>query len=148
MLNYTFITPKQATTEVDRYITWPGQACAYKIGEMHIKKLRKHAQDVLGKSIKHYLSYFNVASNILVLLTHDTPNSFIIFTGEKFDIQAFHWQVMRLGFVPLEVLEDSIEHWIQSEVSGAMATASYCSHERAVILLSLLTMALMGQGFG
>ena len=42
----------EITTEVDRYISWPGQALSYKLGELKITELRAKAEEALGLEIR------------------------------------------------------------------------------------------------
>jgi uncharacterized protein (DUF885 family) len=65
--------------EVERYIGMPGQALAYKVGEIRIRDLRRRAEQELGA---------------------------------KFDVRAFHEQVLDSGPLPLAVIEAKIDRWI------------------------------------
>ena len=69
MRNYTYMSEQEVAIEIDRYITWPGQACAYKFGEIKIREIRAHAENILGL----LLANENVLNlkNILGLLKKD-----------------------------------------------------------------------------
>jgi len=72
-------------TEVDRYISWPGQALAYKMGELKILELRARAERELG---------------------------------DKFDIRDFHDAILMTGGVPLDMLEQEIDRFIEDVKSS------------------------------
>lgn len=72
--------------EVDRYIVRPGQALAYKIGELKLQELRTFAEASLG---------------------------------ERFDVRAFHDQVLGSGALPLAVLERQIRAWVGEQLDAA-----------------------------
>jgi uncharacterized protein (DUF885 family) len=48
MTDNSILAENNIENEVDRYITWPGQALAYKLGQMEILKLRDEAKTKLG----------------------------------------------------------------------------------------------------
>ncbi|HVS00549.1 MAG TPA: DUF885 domain-containing protein [Thermoanaerobaculia bacterium] len=83
-------TEHDIVVEVDRYLVWPGQALAYKIGELKIKELRALAQQELGP---------------------------------KFDVRAFHDQVLGRGSVPLAMLEVKVREWIAERKAAGESTA-------------------------
>ena len=71
--------------EVDRYIAWPGQALAYKIGQLKILELRNKSEELLG---------------------------------DKYDIKDFHYEVLKRGSLPLELLEFYINEWIEETLNS------------------------------
>ncbi len=73
-------TEQDIVNEVDRYLIMPGQALAYKIGQLKIMELKNKAKQALG---------------------------------EKFDIKEFHHVILGEGALPLDVLEEKVDHYIQ-----------------------------------
>lgn len=71
MASNTALSIHECTTEIDRYIGWPGQAVSYKIGELKIRELRKKAQKELGDDFNlrafHDLILSNGAVPLFVL---------------------------------------------------------------------------------
>ncbi|CAL1534007.1 unnamed protein product [Lymnaea stagnalis] len=90
---YSDFPLSQIAAEVDRYITAPGQACAYKVGEIKIKNMRQKAEKALAS---------------------------------MFDVKEFHHQILKIGYVPLDILEEVIEEWVQSKLKNdPSVTADY-----------------------
>jgi uncharacterized protein (DUF885 family) len=75
-----------AQSETDRYIAWPGQALAYKMGQLKIRELREKAKTQLGA---------------------------------RFDIKAFHDEILDGGALPLDLLEERVEGWIKAQSATA-----------------------------
>ena len=81
MLANTGLTRKNVIAEVDRYITYPGQATAYKHGELKIRELRRRAEEALR---------------------------------DDFDLREFHVELLTGGSLPLEVLDNRMQRWIDA----------------------------------
>ncbi len=75
-------TEHDIVNEIDRYISWPGQALAYKVGQLKILTLRARAERELG---------------------------------DDFDIRAFHDELLGGGALPLDILEQRMDAWIERQ---------------------------------
>ena len=80
-LENTAKTEQDINNEVDRYIAWPGQALAYKIGQLKIMELRDKSKEALG---------------------------------EDFDIKDFHDHILSFGSIPLSILEEKVDEFIEA----------------------------------
>ena len=87
----TALTPHNIRAEVDRYISWPGQALAYKMGELKIRALRRSAEDRLGT---------------------------------RFSLRQFHSAVLGGGSVPLDVLAEQVEQYIERVLAATTVTGN------------------------
>lgn len=85
----TALSLHEVRTETDRYISWPGQALSYKLGELKIRQLRQRAEEALG---------------------------------DRFDIRQFHDVVLSNGSIPLTVLEEVIDRYIERQRPQAAQT--------------------------
>ena len=81
-LENTAKTEQDINNEVDRYIAWPGQALAYKIGQLKIMELRDKSKEALG---------------------------------DDFDIKDFHDHILSFGSIPLSILEEKVDEFIQAK---------------------------------
>jgi uncharacterized protein (DUF885 family) len=87
LASHAALSRPDIVNEVDRYISWPGQALSYYIGYRTIRDLRAEAERELGAG---------------------------------FDQKAFHDTILRLGSVPLPVLEEEV----RGSIRTAKATAA------------------------
>nr|MCH9648633.1 DUF885 domain-containing protein [Deltaproteobacteria bacterium] len=74
-----------------RYLVWPAQALAYKLGQLTIRRLRSESEAAFG---------------------------------EKFDVRAFHSQILGSGSLPMPVLEAKVQQWIERDGGLRQGTAS------------------------
>ena len=85
VLDYMFensaVAEARAVSEAERFMAIPGQALAYKVGQLKMRAIRASAEERLG---------------------------------DKFDVKAFHTQVLKDGAMPLSMLEAKIDRWVDS----------------------------------
>ena len=74
--------------ETDRYIAWPAQALAYKLGQLKFRELRERAQHELGP---------------------------------RFDVRAFHDEMLNGGVLPLDLLEARTNSWIRMQQHATLS---------------------------
>jgi len=69
----------EVNTETDRYISWPGQALSYKIGELKIRELRNKAKAELGSKfdIREFHEVILGQGTVTLSILEERINSYI-----------------------------------------------------------------------
>ena len=80
--DHSSLNEANVQSETDRYIAWPAQALAYKVGQLTFLRLRDQARQALGS---------------------------------RFDIRAFHDELLGAGALPMDVLQDRVSQWIAAQ---------------------------------
>ncbi|MCH8137101.1 MAG: DUF885 domain-containing protein, partial [Proteobacteria bacterium] len=83
MYENSAVAPARAISEAERFMAIPGQALAYKIGQLKIREIRNNAEERLG---------------------------------DKFDVIAFHREILKDGAMPLSMLESKLDRWIDEQL--------------------------------
>ena len=77
------VAPARAISEAERFMAIPGQALAYKIGQLKIREIRDNCEKRLG---------------------------------DRFDVVAFHREVLKDGPMPLSMLESKLDRWVDAQL--------------------------------
>lgn len=79
MSSNTALSIHEINTETDRYISWPGQALSYKIGELKIRELRKKAEKELGPKfdIREFHEVILEQGTVTLSILENRMNSYI-----------------------------------------------------------------------
>ena len=79
MSSNTALSIHEVNTETDRYISWPGQAVSYKIGELKIRELRKKAEEELGSKfdIREFHEIILEQGTVTLAIMENRVNNYI-----------------------------------------------------------------------
>tara|TARA_Y100000817_G_scaffold313623_1_gene310169 strand:- start:94 stop:1356 length:1263 start_codon:yes stop_codon:yes gene_type:complete len=85
MAENTALSLHEINTEIDRYISWPGQALAYKIGEMKIRELRQKAEEELGNQfdIREFHEVILEKGTVTLPILSELINNYIKFKNNN-----------------------------------------------------------------